>query len=119
MKGRIQEVRAEFGRKFSEFWPVYLRAHSTKWCRILHYVGTVMGVIGVLLYLLTGEPWLIISAVFCGYGFAWTGHYVFEENSPLTFKHPVLSLCADFVMFRRAVDGRLGDDLRQAGAAPA
>ena len=42
-----------------------------------------------------------------GYGFAWVGHFAFEHNKPATFKHPWYSLCADFVMFRDLLLGRL------------
>lgn len=31
-----------------------------------------------------------------GYGFAWVGHFYFENNRPATFIHPVYSLIGDF-----------------------
>lgn len=33
------------------------------------------------------------------YGFAWVGHFFFEENKPATFIYPVYSLLGDFRLF--------------------
>ena len=41
-----------------------------------------------------------------GYGFAWLGHFIFENNKPATFKNPIYSLIGDFYMFWNIVSGK-------------
>lgn len=37
--------------------------------------------------------------LFVGYGFAWIGHFFFENNRPATFIYPVFSLASDFKLW--------------------
>lgn len=85
---------------FREFYPFYLGEHQNVVCRRLHFIGTGL-VIATALYVLATGKWLLalLLPVF-GYSFAWVGHFFFERNKPATFKHPLYSLLADFVMFK-------------------
>ena len=47
------------------------------------------------------------AALFCGYGFAWVGHFFFEKNRPATFKHPFYSFAGDWVMFKDILIGKI------------
>ncbi|MGJ7551492.1 Mpo1-like protein [Pseudomonas alloputida] len=94
-------------RSFAEFYPYYLGEHSNPTCRRLHFVGTSL-VIALLAYTLgSGKWWLLLAVPFCGYGFAWVGHFFYERNKPATFKHPWYSLIGDFAMFRDILLGRI------------
>jgi hypothetical protein len=94
-------------KTFADFYPFYLREHTHIMCRKLHFLGT-CGVIAVLLlFFFTGNPMLLILLPIIGYGFAWTGHFVYEKNRPATFKHPFYSLLGDFRMFWDILVGRL------------
>lgn len=92
---------------FGEFYPYYLSEHANVTCRRLHFVGTTLALLLVLAALITGRNALFAAALFCGYGFAWVGHYVFEHNRPATFKYPFYSLAGDFVMARDILIGRI------------
>jgi hypothetical protein len=92
---------------FREFYPYYLGEHSDVTCRRLHFVGTTLALLLVIGGLATGRNALFVGALFCGYGFAWVGHYVFEHNRPATFKYPFYSLAGDFVMARDILIGRI------------
>jgi hypothetical protein len=94
-------------KTFADFYPFYLREHTNFMCRKLHFLGT-CGVIAVLLlFFFTGLPMLLIFLPIIGYGFAWTGHFIYEKNRPATFKHPFYSLLGDFRMFWDILVGRL------------
>ncbi|MFZ5934093.1 hypothetical protein BGP84_07395 [Pseudomonas putida] len=94
-------------RSFAEFYPYYLGEHSNPTCRRLHFVGTSL-VIALLAYTVgSGKWWLLLAVPFCGYGFAWVGHFFYERNKPATFKHPWYSLIGDFAMFRDILLGRI------------
>ncbi len=92
---------------FTEFWPIYLEAHSDRRCRALHYVGTVGAALCLVLWAVTGNFWFAPASLVVGYGFAWSGHGLFEKNKPLSFNYPWMSLRADFVMLFEAATGRL------------
>ena len=100
---------------YGEFWPVYLRAHTRPATRAMHYLGTSLGVILLLLALVLTAPWLLLAAVAVGYGFAWAGHVLIEGNRPATFGHPLWSLVSDFRMLGLWLARRLDGELEKAG----
>ncbi|WP_298624023.1 DUF962 domain-containing protein [uncultured Legionella sp.] len=93
-------------KNFKEFYPFYLSQHRNPMCIRLHVMGTSLVIICLIIFLVTHNPyWLLLMPVL-GYGFAWIGHYVFEKNKPATFKHPLYSLLADFVLFKQFFMGK-------------
>lgn len=94
-------------RSFREFYPFYLGEHSNPTCRQLHFLGTSC-VVALLVSAFVTRNWSLLAwTPLAGYGFAWLGHFVFEKNRPATFKHPLYSLMADFVMYRDLWMGRV------------
>ena len=97
-------------RKFSsfrDFYPFYLSEHRHPVSRRLHFIGTALVLVTLLVTILTRHWYLLWLLPVVGYGFAWSGHFFFEKNRPATFKHPLYSLCGDFVMFRDILLGRI------------
>lgn len=94
-------------RNFKEFYPFYLTQHSKLNCRRLHFAGTLLVIITLLLAVGTGRWRLLWLLPIFGYGFAWLGHLLFEKNRPATFTHPLYSLLGDFLMFAQILTGRL------------
>jgi len=91
---------------FAEFYPVYLSEHSNRVCRELHFTGSTLALACLLALLLTENPWWLLAALLCGYGFAWIGHFGFEKNRPATFRHPFYSLMGDWVMYWQMLTGQ-------------
>jgi hypothetical protein len=102
-------------KSFAEFWPYYLSEHAKPATRALHFAGTAAGLFLAFVALISGNYWLLLVALVCGYGPAWIGHYFIEKNRPATFRHPLWSLIADFRMFFFFITGRLGAELRRLG----
>jgi hypothetical protein len=96
---------------FNDFWPFYLSQHLNPVCRVLHYAGTLAGVGLLLLFSVAGEWSKVPLAILPGYCLAWIGHFVFERNRPATFKYPLWSFWADFVMLWCFLTGRLSLEL--------
>lgn len=107
MTGITPEPQAGRFARFRDFYPFYLSEHSHPTSRRLHVIGTSLVIATVLAALATQRYALLWFLPFVGYGFAWVGHFFFEKNRPATFKHPLYSLGADFVMFRDVVTGRI------------
>lgn len=104
--------------RFPDFWRYYLQQHARPVTRALHYAGTSL-VIALLMALpFTGRWWTLAALPIAGYGFAWIGHSLVEQNRPATFRYPLWSLRADFKMWFRFLTGRMGRELSIAGVRP-
>ena len=92
---------------FREFYPYYLSEHANRTSRRLHFIGSCGVLVLVVVAIMQRDPWWLLGALACGYGFAWVGHFVFEKNRPATFRHPLYSFMSDWVMFKDILIGRI------------
>ena len=92
---------------FREFYPFSLGEHAHRTSRRLHFVGSCGVLALVAVAIATRNPWWLLGALLCGYGFAWIGHFFFGKNRPATFKHPFYSFAGDWVMFVDILRGRV------------
>ena len=84
---------------FAAFYPFYLGEHMNATCRKLHFVGTSLALVCLMLFLRTGRWQLIVAGLLAGYAFAWLGHFGFEKNKPASFKQPLYSFMGDWKMW--------------------
>ena len=98
MESRIQTLR--------EFYPYYLSEHQNVTSRILHFIGTGLLFVILIVAIFLGNFSLLFAIPIVGYGFAWVGHFFFEKNKPATFKYPLYSLASDFILFFDLLRGR-------------
>jgi hypothetical protein len=91
---------------FADFYPFYLSQHADRTCRRLHFAGTTLGLVALVLALLTLNFWWLLAGIASGYAFAWVGHF-FEKNRPATFTHPLYSFMGDWVMWKETLTGRI------------
>lgn len=98
---------------FEQFWDYYVGEHREKATRILHFVGTTAAMGCVAAGLLTKRRWLVLVALVAGYGPAWFSHFVIEKNRPATFKYPLWSLQADFIMWWKMVRGEMDAEVER------
>jgi hypothetical protein len=94
-------------RSFAEFYPFYLREHSDRRCRRMHFIGSTLALVCLALLGATGNGWWLLVGLVAGYGCAWIGHFVFEKNRPASFSRPLYSFMGDWVMYRDMWLGRL------------
>jgi hypothetical protein len=103
-------------KNFAEFWPEYLGAHRAPATRSLHYLGSTLAVVCLVLAVILGDWRWLAAAPIAGYAFAFLSHFTIERNSPKTFEHPVWSLMADYRMLGLWIFGRLEAELSRARA---
>ena len=94
-------------KSFAEFYPFYLKEHSNRTCRRLHFVGSSLGLVFLATMLATGNLLWLLAGLLCGYAFAWIGHFGFEKNKPASFKRPLYSFMGDWVMYKDIWTGRI------------
>jgi len=104
-------------KNFEEFWPYYAREHRAAGCRLLHFIGSSLGVICLVSTFVTGNLWFIPLGLALGYGFAWTGHFFIEHNKPATFQYPLWSFRADWRMWRLMLLGRMREEVERVERA--
>jgi hypothetical protein len=92
---------------FADFYPFYLREHSNRTCRRLHFLGSSLALACLVLLVVTANPWWFLVGLLCGYGFAWLGHFGFEKNKPASFKRPLYSFMGDWVMYKDIWTGKI------------
>jgi hypothetical protein len=100
-------------KSFEEFWPFYVSQHSKKGTRLFHFAGTTAGMACAAAGLLFRSRLLMIAAPVVGYAGSWMGHFLVEKNTPATFKHPLWSLQADFVMWKKILDGTMDAEVER------
>ena len=100
---------------YDEFLTYYLQQHSNPANRRMHAIGTTLGLAVLIAALAMGHPWYALLWLPIAYGFAWTGHFLLEKNTPATFGHPFWSFISDFRMIGLMFTGRL--DARMRGSS--
>jgi len=92
---------------FAEFYPFYLSEHSQRATRRLHFAGSSLGLICLVMLVLSGNLWWLAAALVCGYSFAWFAHFAIEKNRPATFRQPLYSFMGDWKMFWQILSGQI------------
>lgn len=93
--------------RFADFYPFYLREHSDRRNRRLHFIGSTLALVCLWKLFTTGALVWLLNALLCGYGFAWIGHFVFEKNRPASFSRPLYSFMGDWVMYKDIWTGKI------------
>lgn len=105
-------------KTFEEFWPYYVKAHSSRGNRRLHFAGTSAALVLAATGLLTRRARLLALAPVVGYACAWIGHFFVEGNVPATFGHPLWSFKSDFIMWKKMLDGTMDAEIEKVTRAP-
>ena len=100
MNAPLQKTEVVYNT-FAEFWPKYLEEHSNPLNQKLHFIGTTLAIVFLLLTIIEAQPLFLPAAIVSGYFFAWIGHFFVQKNKPLTFQYPFKSLVADFKLYGR------------------
>ena len=103
-------------KSFEEFWPFYVREHSNKSTRVLHFIGTTAAVTTLGAALATRKASLIPLALVAGYGPAWISHFFIQKNRPASFKYPLWSLLGDFKMLGKMAKGTMDAEVERCMA---
>ena len=102
-------------KTLKEFYPYYLTEHQQPVTQVLHFIGTLCGVIfGLGRSIQTGNWWYALIGLAIAYAFAWTSHFFFEKNKPATFQYPFYSFVSDFIMAFHLITFQLPKKMKQA-----
>ncbi len=104
-------------RSFSEFWPFYLGEHRRRGTRVLHFIGTSLALVLIVIALAARSGLPLLLALLVAYAFAWIGHFLVEKNRPATFRHPLWSFAADWKMWAMTLMGTIDAEISRAARA--
>jgi len=90
-----------------DFYQFYLSEHRNITNRRLHFLGTFLALVSIVLFFFYLNYWFLLGGVLIGYGPAWIGHFFFEKNKPASFKHPIKSFVCDWRMFFDIIRGKV------------
>jgi hypothetical protein len=92
--------------------------HSQPATRMLHLLGTAIGIGLAVLLIASGRWWLFFLGLIPGYGAAWIGHFFIEKNRPATFHHPLWSFMGDYKMIWLMLTGRMDAEVARITVRP-
>ena len=98
---------------YTEFWDFYVREHSLPFTRLLHFVGTSLGIALLIFFVARGQWYFFPIFFIVGYAFAWFAHFVVEKNKPASFRYPFWSFISDFKMMAYMATGRMGAEVER------
>jgi len=84
---------------FKDFYPYYISEHSNKHTKLLHFIGTSIGIYFYIRFFMTFNFIYLLYSLLVGYGFAWVAHFFVEHNKPATFTYPLWSFMGDHKMY--------------------
>jgi hypothetical protein len=100
-------------RNYADFWDFYVREHGHPMNRLMHFIGTTLGVLMLVWFIASGRYPLIPLCFVVGYGFAWFGHFFVEKNKPASFKYPLWSFISDYRMVFYMLTGRMNSEVER------
>ena len=106
-------------RTFEDFWPFYVSQHRRHGTRVLHFIGTTLGLLLLARGVSLGNPAFVLWALVAGYGFAWVGHFFIEKNRPATFAYPLWSFLGDVRMYGLMWRGKMTAEVERLGHSAA
>lgn len=98
-------------KNYAEFWDFYVYEHSKPLTRLLHFVGTSLGLLLLVFFVARGQWYYFPVFFIAGYGFAWFAHFVVEKNKPASFRFPFWSFISDFRMIAFMLSGRMAAEV--------
>ncbi len=98
---------------YAEFWDFYILEHSEPLTRLLHFVGTSLGIVMLIRFLRNGNYIYIPLCFVVGYVFAWFSHFFVEHNKPATFQYPVWSFISDYKMMFYMLTGKMNAEVER------
>lgn len=98
---------------YTEFWDFYVQEHLQPMTRVLHFIGTSLGLILFVWFIWRGTWYYFPLSLVVGYGFAWVAHFAVEKNKPASFNYPLWSFISDYKMMWYMITGRMGREVER------
>ena len=103
---------------FNDFWPAYLRAHSSRVSRAFHFAGLIVSAAFVAALLACGMIFFLPLAAVPAFIGAKLGHKLSPRRDRVSGEHPDWAVRADLKMFGLFLTGRLARALSEVERLP-
>jgi hypothetical protein len=93
-------------RQFDERFEEYMRGHTSEASRWMHVAGMAAAAGAAATAVARRRPRLLWAVPGAFFGFAWSGHFLFERNLPVGFTDPGAAFSGDLKMIWMMATGR-------------
>lgn len=107
------EINNKRIENYREFWDFYVSEHRQPLTRYLHFVGTTLGIVLLVLFVRGGHWFYLPLCLVVGYAFAWFSHFFVEKNKPASFKYPLWSFISDYKMMWFMLFGKIDAEVER------
>jgi hypothetical protein len=86
-------------RTFIQFYELYVLEHQSRAFRIVHLIGMSIQTGCIILWVVNGSPWILLTALATGIGASWAGRLLYGSRTSRAFAHPVYAFLGDWRLF--------------------
>lgn len=98
---------------YTDFWDFYVQEHSQPLTRLLHFIGTSLGIILLVWFIARGTWYYFPLCFISGYAFAWVSHFFVERNKPASWTYPLWSFISDYKMMWYMLTGKMSAEIKR------
>lgn len=93
-------------KNYKDFYEFYLTQHQKTGTKVSHILTVIMVFAVVAFVIKTEKERFLWYIPILGWGITALSHYIFEKNTPTSFRYPLWTIISDFRFFLEVITGK-------------